>query len=164
MELLLLGAVLFLSFIMIPFGLPGLWVMVGAGLAYQLLVPGTIGTVTVVITAGLALVAEILEFTLAGRYARKYGGSRRAAWGAIIGSIVGAILGVSIPIPFLGSLIGGFVGAFVGAFVAERSRGTEVGGASRVATGALVGRVVAAAMKTGLGVVIAIWILVAALG
>jgi uncharacterized protein len=161
MELLLLVAVLFLSFVMIPFGLPGLWIMVGAALAYQLLVPGSVGTTTVVGTAVLALVAEVLEFTLAGRYARKYGGSRRAGWGAIIGSIAGAIIGV--PIPVIGSIIGGFVGAFVGAFIAERSRGTELGGASRVATGALIGRVVAAAMKTGIGVAIAVWILFAAL-
>jgi uncharacterized protein YqgC (DUF456 family) len=162
MELLLLAAVLFLSFIMIPFGLPGLWIMVGGGLAYQLLLPGTIGTMTIVGTAGLALVAEILEFSLAGSYARRYGGSRRAGWGAIIGSIIGAIVGV--PIPIIGSIIGGFVGAFVGAFIAERSRGTELGGASRVATGALIGRVVAAALKTGIGIVIAVWILVAAVG
>jgi uncharacterized protein len=161
MELLLLAAVLLLSFVMIPFGLPGLWIMVGAALAYQLLLPGTIGMVTLVATALLALVAEVLEFTLAGRYARKYGGSRRAGWGAIIGSIVGAIVGV--PIPILGSIVGGFVGAFVGAFIAERSRGTEVAGSSRVATGALVGRVVAAAMKTGIGVVIAVWVFAAAL-
>lgn len=160
MELLLLTVVLLLSFVMIPFGLPGLWIMVGAGLAYQLLVPGTVGTATVVGTALLALVAEILEFTLAGRYARKYGGSRRAGWGAIIGSIVGAIVGV--PVPIIGSLVGGFVGAFVGAFIAERSRGTELGGSSRVATGALIGRVVAAAMKTGVGVLIAVWVFAAA--
>lgn len=162
MELLLLAAVLFLSFLMIPFGLPGLWVMVGSALGYQLLVPGTVGTMTVVGTAGLALVAEILEFTLAGRYARKYGGSRRAGWGAIIGSIIGAIVGV--PVPIVGSIIGGFVGAFVGAFIAERSRGTTAGGSTRVATGALIGRVVAAALKTGIGVVIALWVLVAAWG
>jgi uncharacterized protein len=161
MELLLLAVVLLLSFVMIPFGLPGLWIMVGAALAYQLLVPGTIGMVTLVGTAVLALVAEILEFTLAGRYARKYGGSRRASWGAIIGSIVGAIVGV--PVPIIGSLVGGFVGAFVGAFIAERSRGTELGGSSRVATGALIGRVVAAAMKTGVGVLIAVWVFAAAL-
>lgn len=161
MALLLLAAVLVVSFVMIPFGLPGLWIMVGAALAYQLLVPGTIGMATLVGTALLALVAEILEFTLAGQYARKYGGSRRASWGAIIGSIVGAIVGV--PIPILGPLVGGFLGAFVGAFIAERSRGTELSGSSRVATGALIGRVVAAAMKTGVGVVIAIWVFAAAL-
>ncbi len=161
MELLLLVAVLLLSFIMIPFGLPGLWIMVGSALAYQLLLPGTIGTATVVGTAILALVAEVLEFTLAGRYARKYGGSRRAGWGAIIGSIIGAIVGV--PIFLLGSIVGGFAGAFIGAFIAERSRGTELSGSSRVATGALIGRVVATAMKTGIGIVIAVWVLFAAL-
>jgi len=160
MELLLLASVLLLSFVMIPFGLPGLWIMVGSGLAYQLLVPGTVGTTTVVGTAALATVAEILEFTLAGRYARKYGGSRRAGWGAILGSIIGAIVGV--PIPIIGSIVGGFIGAFVGAFVAERSQGTATGGATRVATGALLGRVVAAAIKTAIGVVIAVWVLVAA--
>ncbi len=161
MELLLLVAVLLLSFIMIPFGLPGLWIVVGSALAYQLLLPGTIGTATVVGTAILALVAEVLEFTLAGRYARKYGGSRRAGWGAIIGSIIGAIVGV--PIFLLGSIVGGFAGAFIGAFIAERSRGTELSGSSRVATGALIGRVVATAMKTGIGIVIAVWVLFAAL-
>jgi uncharacterized protein YqgC (DUF456 family) len=124
--------------------------------------PGTIGTATVVGTALLALVAEVLEFTLAGRYARKYGGSRRAGWGAIIGSIIGAIVGV--PIPIVGSIVGGFAGAFVGAFIAERSRGTQLAGSSRVATGALIGRAVAAAMKTGIGIVIAVWIVFAALG
>ncbi len=118
MELLLLAAVLLLSFIMIPFGLPGLWIMVGSALAYQLLVPGTVGTATVAGTAVLALIAEVLEFTLAGRYARKYGGSRRAGWGAIIGSIIGAIVGV--PIPIVGPIIGGFLGAFVGAFVVAK--------------------------------------------
>ncbi|MFN2567056.1 MAG: DUF456 domain-containing protein [Gemmatimonadaceae bacterium] len=160
-ELLVLAVVLFLSFIMIPFGLPGLWIMVGSALAYQLLVPGTVSTTTVVGTAALAFVAEVLEFSLAGRYARKYGGSRRAGWGAIIGGIIGAIVGV--PIPIVGSIIGGFVGAFAGAFVAERSRGTTAASSTRVATGALIGRVVAAALKTGVGIVIAIWVLVAAL-
>src|SRR3712207_7157778 len=97
MELLLLAAVLLLSFIMIPFGLPGLWIMVGSALAYQLLVPGTIGTATVVGTALLALVAEILEFTLAGRYARKYGGVRRARWGALFCAILCGPVGGPIP-------------------------------------------------------------------
>lgn len=160
MELLLLAAVLLLSFVMIPFGLPGLWIMVGSALAYQLLVPGTVGTMTVVGTAGLALIAEILEFSLAGRYARKYGGSRRAGWGAIVGSIIGAIVGV--PIPIVGSIIGGFAGAFVGAFLAERSGGATTGGSTRVATGALIGRVVAAALKTAIGIVIAVWVFGAA--
>jgi hypothetical protein len=37
-----------------------------------------------------------------------------------------------------------------------------MGGASRVATGALIGRVVAAALKTAVGIAIAVWVFVAA--
>jgi uncharacterized protein len=162
MELLLFGVVLLLSLFLIPLGLPGTWLMVGAAIGYDALVPGDpIGWVTIVITAVLALVAEIFEFTLSASYTRKYGGSRRAGWGAIIGGIVGAIVGV--PVPIIGSVIGAFVGAFAGALVAEYTRRDSTAGtATRVATGALIGRVVAAAMKTGVGVVIAAWLVAAA--
>ena len=161
MELLLLGVVLVAALFLIPLGLPGTWVMVGAALLVNPLTGADrVGVVTIVGVTLLALVGEVLEFVLSGRYARKYGGSRRAGWGAIIGSIVGAIVGV--PVPVLGSIIGGFLGAFVGAFVAERSLGTTAGGATRVATGALLGRGAAAAMKTAIGVVIAVGILIAA--
>src|ERR1041385_6753814 len=112
MEILLLVAILFLSLIMIPLGLPGTWIMVAAALGYQILVPaGGVGTVTVVGTAVLALVGELIQFFLAGRYARKYGGSRRAGWGATIGGIVGAFMG--FPVPLLGPMIGAFIGSFV---------------------------------------------------
>lgn len=148
---------LLLGLLLVPFGLPGLWVMVGAVLVYSYLGPaGAIGAWTVVAVAGLAAVGEILEFLLGARYARKYGGSRRAGWGAIIGSIVGAVMGV--PIPLLGSLVGAFIGAFAGALVAELTRRTEFGAATRVATGALVGRIVAVAVKVGIGCAIMVWV------
>jgi len=59
-------------------------------------------------------------------------------------------------------VIGAFVGAFAGAYFAERSRRTEHTAATRVATGALIGRAAAAALKTACGVVIAAWLLAAA--
>ncbi len=162
MEILLLVAVLLVSLIMIPLGLPGTWIMVAAALGYQILVPtGGVGIVTVVGTAVLALVGELIEFSLAGRYARKYGGSRRAAWGATIGGIVGAFMGV--PVPLIGSMIGAFAGSFVGALVAELTRGTGGGSATRVAWGALIGRATAAAAKVAIGLVIIVWIVFAAL-
>ncbi|HEY9450511.1 MAG TPA: DUF456 domain-containing protein [Gemmatimonadaceae bacterium] len=154
---LFLGLALVAGLILIPFGLPGLWVMVGAVLAYSYMVPaGAIGTWTVVVAAGLAAVGEVLEFLLAGQYARRYGGSRRAGWGAIIGSIVGAVMGV--PIPLLGSLIGAFVGAFAGALLAELTHSRGVSAATRVATGALLGRIVAVAVKAGIGCAILVWV------
>jgi uncharacterized protein len=153
----LLGLTLVAGLILIPFGLPGLWVMVGAVLVYSYMVPaGAIGTWTVVIAAGLAAVGEILEFLLAGKYARRYGGSRRAGWGAIIGSVVGAVMGV--PIPLLGSLVGAFVGAFAGALLAELTHSREVAAATRVATGALLGRIVAVAVKVGIGCAMLVWV------
>ena len=162
MEILLLAAILLLSLILIPLGLPGTWIMVAAALGYQILVPtGGVGMVTGIGTGVLALIGELVEFSLAGRYARKYGGSRRAGWGAIIGGIVGAFVGV--PIPIVGSVIGAFLGSFAGALVAELSRGSGGGTATRVAWGALIGRVTAAAAKVAIGVVMIVWIIFAAM-
>jgi uncharacterized protein YqgC (DUF456 family) len=162
MDTLLLAAVLLLSLFLIPLGLPGTWLMVAAAAGFDFLTGSErIGTWSLVFVAGLALVGELLEFALAGRYTRKYGGSRRASWGAILGGIVGAFVGV--PVPIVGSMIGAFVGSFVGALVAEFTRQADAGAATRVATGALLGRVVAAAMKVGIGLVMAVWLLFAAL-
>lgn len=161
MGLLILAAVCVVSLALIPLGLPGTWLMVAAALGYSLLEqPSPIGMVTIGGTAVLALIGEILEFVLAGRYARRYGGSRRAEWGAILGGIVGVIIG--LPIPILGSMVAGFAGAFAGALIAELTRGSGATASARVATGALIGRVVAAGLKVALGLVIAVWILAAA--
>jgi len=159
MAIILLAAILFLSLFIIPLGLPGTWVMLAAGVGYSILVPNSIGWVTLVAVTAIAVVAEIFEFTLAGTYAKKYGGSRRASWGAIIGGTVGAIVGV--PVPIVGPIIGAFAGSFLGALVAEYSLGSGAGASTRVATGALIGRAVSSAMKVGAGVVIAVWLIVA---
>jgi uncharacterized protein YqgC (DUF456 family) len=162
MSLLVLGIVLLLSLVLVPLGLPGLWVMIGAALVYDWLVPAaSIGWLTLGIALALAVLAEYLEFTLSAKYARKYGGSSRAAWGAILGGIAGAFIGV--PVPVIGSVIGAFAGAFAGALVLEYTHRDSTGrSATRVATGALLGRVAAAAAKTGLGCAIAVTILVGA--
>ena len=159
MEELLLAIALVAGLLLIPLGLPGLWLMVGATLLYSYAKPGisvgTIGALTV-----LALIAEGIEFALSGRYARKYGGSRRAGWGAIIGGVVGAF--VWTPLPVIGPMIGAFAGAFIGAWLAEMTKqGAAISGATRVATGALLGRIVAVAMKVGIGMVLAVWVLLA---
>jgi uncharacterized protein YqgC (DUF456 family) len=162
MEVLVFAVVMLLCLFLIPLGLPGTWIMVGAAIGYDVLVGGDpIGWVTIAATAVLAVIAEVFEFSLSARYTKKYGGSRRAGWGAIIGGIIGAIVGV--PVPIIGSVIGAFVGSFVGALAFEYShRDATAGTATRVATGALIGRVVAAAMKTAIGVVIAAWLVAAA--
>ncbi len=160
MQVLLLIAAIALGLIMIPFGMPGTLVMFAAGLCYYLLVPaGGIGLTTVIAMGVLMAVAEGLEWVLTSRFTRKYGGSRRAGWGAIIGGMVGAFLGV--PVPIIGSIVGAFAGAFVGAFVFEWSHQGDHATATRVAWGALVGRVTAAAIKVAIGLAMAVWMLFA---
>ncbi|MCZ8205147.1 DUF456 family protein [Gemmatimonas sp.] len=150
----LLAVALVVGLLLVPLGLPGLWVMLAATCGYWLAVPGgSVGVLTVIVVATLVIAAEVVEFAVAGRYARQYGGSRRASWGAILGGLVGAVVGV--PVPVVGSMVGAFAGAFGGALVAELTVPRERRGVPvQVAKGALIGRVVAAALKVGFGVAI----------
>ena len=161
MTILLLALALLACLVLVPLGLPGTWLMIAVAIAFPHLAGvEPLGALSLVVLVGLALVGEVIEFTLSARYTRKYGGSRRASWGAVIGGIAGAIVGV--PVPIVGPVIGAFVGSFAGALLAEVSRGSGTGEATRVAWGALLGRVVAIAVKMGIGVAIAAWTLVAA--
>lgn len=161
LDLVLLLVAVFGGLVMIPLGLPGIWLMLTAGVAHRVLVvPATISWLTLAVLLLIAAVAEWLEFTIAGRYTTKYGGSKRAAWGAILGGVVGAFVG--IPIPVIGSVIGAFAGAFAGALLGEYSVGKDHRKATRAATGALVGRAVATALKSLAGCLIGGWLLVAA--
>jgi uncharacterized protein len=154
--------VLILSLALIALGLPGLWVMIASAVVYNITThTDAIGWGTLVAVGVLAIIAEIIEFTMSARYARKYGGSRRAGWGAMIGGTLGAFMGV--PVPVVGMLIGAFIGSFVGALIGELTVGSSRKGSARVATGALIGRAVATAMKMGVGCTIAVWLFFAAM-
>jgi uncharacterized protein YqgC (DUF456 family) len=150
----LLLLVLLVGLVLVPLGLPGLWVMlvgiIGYGWATDF---RSIGLTTVVSVTALAFAGEILEAWVGYRYARKYGGSHRAGWGALVGGILGAVVGV--PVPFVGSVIGSFAGSFLGAVLLEYT-GARSAGAIRVGWAALLGRTWAVAAKIALGLVIAI--------
>jgi uncharacterized protein YqgC (DUF456 family) len=156
MAIILLIAAILLSLFLVPIGLPGTWLMIGAAIAFDYLSPtGRVGWIAIGVALVLAFVAEVFEWTLASRYAQKYGGSKRAGWGAFIGGLIGAFVG--FPIPVLGSMVGAFAGAFAGALVAEyTNRNSTAGTATRVATGALLGRAAATAMKMAIAFVIAV--------
>src|SRR5437773_11683956 len=102
----------------------------------------SVGVTTIALVLGLALVGEIVETWLGFRLARRYGGSSRAGWGALVGGIVGAVVGV--PVPIIGSVVAGVVGSFAGAAILEDSRSTAAT-AVRPGGGAVWGRAAAAA-------------------
>jgi uncharacterized protein YqgC (DUF456 family) len=140
---------------LIPLGLPGLWLIVLGILGFGWLTDfRTLGVGSIVTVLALALLGEAVEAYVGFRYARRYGGSRRAGWGALIGGLAGAIIGV--PVPVIGSVIGGFVGAFLGATLFEYSKARHSEGAVRAGWGAVLGRALAAGVKMGVGVVLVV--------
>jgi uncharacterized protein YqgC (DUF456 family) len=155
-----LGIVLFallalVGLILTPLGLPGLWVIVAGVLTYGWLTDfRTVSVGIIALAAGLAFLGELLEYWVGFRYTKIYGGSKSAGWGALLGGIAGAIVGV--PVPVLGSVIGAFVGSFVGAVAFEWLNSRHGPTAVRAGGGARVGRAVSAAVKTALGLVIAV--------
>ena len=162
MGYLLLALAQLIGLLLIPFGLAGLWVQVGALVLYAWLTGfATLGAIPIIAALLLATGAEIAEWVLGGSYAKRYGGGRRAAFGAIIGGIVGAVMG--LPIPILGSVLGAFLGSFIGAALMELSTGRGAGASVRAGWGALIGRLVATALKGGIGVAIAALALLSAL-
>lgn len=152
---LLLALVLLAGLALVPLGLPGLWVMVLGIIGYGWLTDfQTIGAGAIGTTVGLAFLGEVIEFWVGYRYAQKFGGSRRAGWGALVGGLAGAGLGV--PVPILGSVIGSFLGAFAGAVLFELAGPDGYGNALAAGWGALLGRIWATACKTALGLAIAV--------
>ncbi len=162
MSIILLILALLAGLIMVPFGLPGLWVMVlailvfGAATGFNL-----IGVATIAVAVVLAAAAEGMEAWLGFRFAKRYGGSNRAGWGAMIGGLVGAVVGT--PVPFIGNIVGAFVGAFIGAVVLEYLSNPDVRTSLGAGWGALLGRAAGAAVKVTTGLIIAIIAVYAAL-
>lgn len=146
----LLIGLMTLALFLTPIGVPGLWVM--AGLLALGAWLGHVGVFVLVICILLALTAELVEFWIVRKLNLRYGGSRKAFWGAIIGGTVGVLVGM--PVPIVGSVIAGFVGSFAGAAVATLYETQQIGVATRVGWGVLLGRMWAAGVKVSLGFVI----------
>ena len=155
LAVLLLIVACMVGLVLIPLGLPGLWVMVAGVLGFGWMTGfQSMGVTTIAIVVGLALLGEVIETWLGFRFAKKYGASSRAGWGALAGGIAGAVIGV--PVPVVGSVIGAFVGSFAGAALFEytASRSTDV--AMGAGWGAVLGRAAAAAAKIAVGLVIGV--------
>src|SRR6266550_4260552 len=84
---------------MIPLGLPGLWVMVGGILAYGWLTGfRTVSVVMIAIILAIAFLGEIIDNWLGFRFAKRYGGSTRSGWGAVMGRIAAAAVKIALGI------------------------------------------------------------------
>ncbi|HYG75390.1 MAG TPA: DUF456 domain-containing protein [Planctomycetota bacterium] len=142
----------------IPFGLPGTFLQIAATLALAAATGGALmAWHWVILFLVLALMGEGIEF-LSGQWgARKFGGSKQAAWGAIIGGLCGALFGGAlIPIPIVGSLIASFIGTFSGAIIGQMREENSKAPNLRVGMGAVIGRAIGVGVKMFIALVIAI--------
>lgn len=145
------------------FGLPGLWLMVGFTILYGWITGWSyVGLWTIATLVAIGIVAEIVEFIAAGAGAKKAGGSRRAAWGALVGGMVGAIF-LSVPIFGIGTIIGACLGAAIGALAMEYTVHGRTGQSLRVGAGAAWGKLLGLASKLTFGILMLLVAMVAAL-
>jgi len=147
------------------FTLPGLWLMTASAAVYALVTHRHyVGWRTLIIAFVISLVAEILEMTLGGAAAKQAGGGKRAVVGAIVGGVLGGIfLSFLIPVIIVGTLVGICLGSFLGAGLFEWLGGSAPLESLKVGLGAAKGRFMGIVIKLSLGVILAIFIIVAAL-
>lgn len=144
--------IMVVALLLIPLGLPGLWVMIGV---LTLAVAGNeVSPWILLILIVVAILAELAEWAIVARTSARWGGSRKAFWGAIAGGLAGILLGLPVPLPILGPLLAGLLGTFAGAAAVTLWETRAMRSAGRVGCGAVLGRAFAAATKTAAGVVI----------
>lgn len=136
--------------ILVPLGLPGVWLIVAASLTYSYyydFVPGSSDYWVNAMLFILALLAEILEF-LVGNLGGKL--MTEISTGAIISSIVGGLIGaiVGVPVFLIGSFLGLLLGAFLGALIYEFIVARDFAIALKSATAVFFSRMVASFLKT----------------
>ncbi|MBX6363818.1 MAG: DUF456 domain-containing protein [Gemmatimonadetes bacterium] len=143
-------AIMAVGLFVIPLGLPGTWLMIlvlGVAAFY-----GEVGLVVLFAATALALVAELAEYAVTKRMTTRYGGSRRAFWGALLGGMVGIFVG--IPVPVVGSMLTGLLGSMAGAVLVTYLETRHLPSAGRVGWGVLLGRGLSIGVKVAAGVVI----------
>jgi len=143
-------------------GLPGNWLMLGTALLLSWWTAGQdlFHPLTLVTAALLALAGEVIELAAGAMGAKKFGGTKRAAIGALLGAFIGAILGTFlIPVPVVGTIAGATAGAFFAATALEMTGGRGGRASVRAGRGAALGQITGNLTKFAIGCLI--WSLLA---
>jgi uncharacterized protein len=147
-------------------GLPGIWLMVLAGMTFVWWTDSAYaGWTPILFMVGIGIVAEVCEFLAGAAGAKQAGGTRRGMAGALVGGLVGAIAcSILIPIPIVGTIIGAVLGSALGAFFIEWGWvGTERDQATTIAVGAAKGRFLGMLLKSIFGIAMATILLFSAI-
>ena len=155
--------ILFTGLFAVIVGLPGLWIMVAAVIAYGALTSWAyIGLKTIIVLVMIGGLAEIVETLAGGAGAKRQGASKRGIIGAIVGGILGGIfLTFLIPIFIVGTIVGACLGALLGAVIVELMVGKELQHSLRIGVGAAKGRFLGIISKLAFGLImlaITMWV------
>jgi len=163
----ILGNVLFFIFLIIClivlfFGLPGTFMILGAAVLYGFLtgfakITGSMLLLMLLFT----IIGEVAEYIFGVIGAKRYGSSTKGIVFSIVGGFFGAILGA--PLFFgLGAIIGALCGAFIGAVLVELyTYGLEEWKqALRSGWGNFLGRMAGMFFKIGIAIGMIVWIAV----
>lgn len=100
---------------------------------------------------GICLAGEVVEFAVQYWGARRFGGTNRGAWAAVVGAIAGGIFGAAFFFG-LGAIPGSLIGAFAASLLVEKAQGRSFDEARHAAMGAMWSKVFGTVAKIGLGV------------
>ncbi len=134
------------------FGLPANWlILLGLG-AWKWAHPDMAGGWGFfLLLFGVCLAGEVVEFAAQYWGARRFGGTNRGAWAAVLGAIVGGIFGAAFFFG-LGAIPGSLFGAYAGSLLVEIGQGRSFDDARYAAMGAMWSKVFGTVAKIGLGV------------
>ncbi len=146
--------------ILVPLGLPGVWLIVASSLTYSYFYDFNLGSSDYWVNAvlfALALLAEILEF-LVGAFGGKV--MVEISTGAVISSIIGGLIGamIGVPIFLIGSFLGLLLGAFLGALIYEWIVQKDFSVAVTAAVAVFLSRMVASFLKTCIAISMATYL------
>ena len=153
-----------ICFLMIPFGLPGNWLMAASAL---LAAYGEEANYTpLILLLGAAIIAELFEALIGSKMAHSAGASKAGMIGSFIGALLGGLfLTFLVPIPVIGTLSGACRGAFIGAVLFETLltvRNADSKSLAHIGIAAAIGVLFGRLMKVTFGVAGAIyWTIVA---
>jgi uncharacterized protein YqgC (DUF456 family) len=166
--LLLLSVGMLVGLAVIPFGLPGVAIILVSIFIYSILTgfSAGVGVFFFVVLCILTVIAETADNWLTVLGARRFGASKAAIWLSLLGGIGGAILiggpAAALVGPF-GPLVGGFAGAFLIVFGYERYRAKTTREALRAGCGTLLGRTAGILLKLVIAVSMVVAVVVSIL-
>jgi uncharacterized protein YqgC (DUF456 family) len=132
---------MFVGILIIPFGIPGTFIIVGNALIYGWLTSFSEVTWKFIgILLLISVFAEVIEFYMGAAAAARYGASKLGMFGAIVGGFFGAVWLTPLA-PVVGTIFGAFLGAFAGAALFEYFVSKDMQKSLRAGFGAFLGSV-----------------------